>query len=204
MGRGFPVTNSTKQKLNTRSSTETELVSVDDCMPSVLWTRHFLEAQGCDVKENIVCQDNKSAILMEVNGKASSSKRTKHINIRHYFATDRINKKELSMEWCPTADMTGDHMTKPVQGKPFRQFRDEIMGVVAPRKPGKGKSKKEDGVVRTSAERTSSTKEKNTKNKCLAQCKQGMRARHHRSVLEKELPRKGKLRRVQGRTVKPV
>jgi hypothetical protein len=35
MGRGFPIVNSTKQKLNTRSSTETKIVGVNNCMPSV-------------------------------------------------------------------------------------------------------------------------------------------------------------------------
>lgn len=76
MGRGFPIASSTKQKLNTRSSTESELVSVDDCMPAICWTRYFMEAQGYQVNENIVYQDNQSAILLERNGKASSSKRT--------------------------------------------------------------------------------------------------------------------------------
>jgi hypothetical protein len=38
MGQGFPISASLKQKLNTRSSTETELVGVDDFMPSILWT----------------------------------------------------------------------------------------------------------------------------------------------------------------------
>ena len=46
MGRGFPITASTKQKLNTRNSTESELVGIDDVMPVVLWTRLFMEAQG--------------------------------------------------------------------------------------------------------------------------------------------------------------
>ncbi len=81
MGRGFPITASKKQKLNTRSSTESEVVGVDDFMPSVLWTRHFLDAQEYGVMENIIYQDNKSAILLEKNGKASSGKRTKHIYI---------------------------------------------------------------------------------------------------------------------------
>jgi hypothetical protein len=36
MGRGFPIVSSTKQKLNTRSSTESELVGVDDMMPSII------------------------------------------------------------------------------------------------------------------------------------------------------------------------
>jgi hypothetical protein len=81
-------------KSNTRSSTETEIVRIDDCMPSVPWTRCFVEApQGCGIQENISFQDNKSAILMKKNGKASSSKRTKHIDTRCHFVTDRINKK---------------------------------------------------------------------------------------------------------------
>jgi hypothetical protein len=33
-------------------------------------------------------------MLLEKNGKASSGKRTKHINIRYYFVTDRISKGE--------------------------------------------------------------------------------------------------------------
>lgn len=108
MGRGFPVVTSTKQKLNTKSSTECEIVGVDDCMPAVLWTRYFLLEQGYGVQENIVYQDNKSAILLEKNGTASSSRRTKHINIRYYFVTDRIRNGEMSVKWCPTDTMIGD------------------------------------------------------------------------------------------------
>jgi hypothetical protein len=132
LGRGFPIVNSTKHKLNTRSSTEAELVSVDDCMPMILWTRYFLLEQGYDINENILFQDNKSAMLLEKNGRASSSKRAKHINVRYYFVTDRIAKGELKMQWCPTTDMIADYMTKPLQGKLFRRFRDLIMGLASP------------------------------------------------------------------------
>ena len=82
MGRVFPIVSSTKQKLNTRSSTETEILSVYDCMPAVPWTTYWLEAQGYDVFENIVYQNNKIDILLENNGKASSSNRKNHINIK--------------------------------------------------------------------------------------------------------------------------
>jgi len=54
MGRGFPLVISTKQKLNTQSSTESELVDVDDMMPIVVWSWYFLMAQGYGVTQ-ITC-----------------------------------------------------------------------------------------------------------------------------------------------------
>jgi len=99
-----------------------------------------MEAQGYQVQDNILFQDNKSAILLEKNGKASSSKRTKHVNIRYFFITDRVNKGDVSLVWCPTGDMIGDFMTKPLQGALFRKFRDQIMGVVPAQDPGPGKA----------------------------------------------------------------
>ena len=54
-------------------------------MLQIIWTRNFLLAQGYDIKNNIVYQDNKSAILLETNGIGSSSKRTHHINIHCFF-----------------------------------------------------------------------------------------------------------------------
>jgi hypothetical protein len=140
LGRGFPIVSSTKQKLNTRSSTEAEIVGVDDFMPAVCWTRYFMMAQGYGVQDNILYQDNKSSILLEKNGKASSSKRTKHINIRYFFITDRVSKEEVSIVWCPTEDMILDYATKPLQGALFRKFRDQIMGVVPAQDPGLGKT----------------------------------------------------------------
>jgi len=142
LGRGFPIVGSTKQKLNTRSSTETEVVGVDDYMPAVCWTRYFMDGQGYEINDNVVFQDNKSSMLLEKNGKASSSKRTKHINIRYFFITDRISQGEVTVQWCPTGDMIGDYATKPLQGAQFRKFRDQIMGVVPAQDPGPGKPKK--------------------------------------------------------------
>jgi hypothetical protein len=60
---------SRKQKLNTRSSTESELVGANDISVVILWTKLFMEAQGYEITKNILYQDNKSAILLEINGK---------------------------------------------------------------------------------------------------------------------------------------
>ena len=74
MGQGSIYSKSTKQKINTRSSTEAELVGTIDAMSMILWTRLYLEAQGVEVSDNIVYQDNKSTMLLAKNGGQSSGK----------------------------------------------------------------------------------------------------------------------------------
>ena len=128
-GKGSVYSTSVRQKLTTKSSTEAELVGVDDVMPMVLWTRQFLEGQGYKIKDNIVYQDNQSAMLLEKNGQRSSTKRTRHLNIRYFFVTDRIQAKELTVEYCPTGDMWADVFTKPLQGAAFVKFRKLILNL---------------------------------------------------------------------------
>jgi KUP system potassium uptake protein len=123
---------STRQKINTKSSTEGELVAVNDVLPQVLWTKYFLEAQGYGVTDNVIYQDNQSAMLLENNGRASSSKRTRHLNIRYFFIHDRISAKEVRVEYCPTEEMVADFFSKPLQGSLFRKFRDFIMNISSP------------------------------------------------------------------------
>jgi hypothetical protein len=130
-GTGVPISVSRKQKLNTKSSTEAELVGVDDATTLILWTKLFLEAQGYNISRNVIHQDNKSAILLERNGKRSSSKRTRAINIRYFFVTDQLEKKNLEIRYLPTKHMIGDFFTKPLQGKQFTYFRNLILGKVS-------------------------------------------------------------------------
>ena len=139
MGRGFPILVSSKQKLNTKSLTKSELVGVDDMMPIMLWTCYFLLEQGYGISENLLLHNNKSLILLEQNGKALSGKRTRHINIRYFFITDQVNMKEISIKWCHTKDMVVDFMTKPMQVSHFRRLRHYITGKVRCVKPNDAK-----------------------------------------------------------------
>ena len=129
LGKGVICSDSTKQKVNTRSSTEAELIAVDDKISKVIWTKKFLEYQGFPVKLNIVYQDNESAIKLERNGKESSGKRTRHFDIRYFYVTDLISRKEVQVEYCPTDDMLADYMTKPTVGSKFNNFRSSIMNI---------------------------------------------------------------------------
>ncbi|MGL4352274.1 MAG: Ty1/Copia family ribonuclease HI, partial [Plesiomonas shigelloides] len=129
LGKGAVYGTSKAQKLVSRSSTEAELIGVYDVMPQIIWTRYFLDAQGYGIKDSIVHQDNKSAMLLEENGKLSSSKRTRHLNIRFFFVTDRIRANEMRVEHCPTGEMLSDYFTKPLQGVVFRKMRNAIMNL---------------------------------------------------------------------------
>jgi len=126
LGKGAVNTMSSKQKLNTRSSTEAELVGADDTITQAMWTKQFLEEQGYTCNTTMY-QDNTSAMLLEKNGTESSSKRTRHINIRYYYIKDCIDKKHLTIEYCPTDDMIGDFPSKPLQGSKFKKHRKAIM-----------------------------------------------------------------------------
>jgi hypothetical protein len=96
------MSSSRKQKINTRSSTESEVVGVNDAMPSILWSLYFLQEQGYGTTHAVVYQDNKSAILLETNGKWSSSKRTKHIKMKYFFVKDKVDDGEVKIEHLPT------------------------------------------------------------------------------------------------------
>jgi hypothetical protein len=63
-----------KMKCNTKSSTETELVLLVDKLSNIVWMQYFIECQGYNIDENVIFQDNMSALLLEKNGCVLSSK----------------------------------------------------------------------------------------------------------------------------------
>jgi hypothetical protein len=100
IGSGAAYSTSIRQKLNSKSSTEAELVAVDDVFGQVLWTQNFMEEQGYDIGPAKVYQDNQqSVMLLETKGLASSSKRTRHIQIRYYFVADKIKSGDVTLEY---------------------------------------------------------------------------------------------------------
>ena len=116
LGQGAIYCASTKQKINTGSTTHSEIVAVEDAMPRILWCRYFIEGQGYTVEDAYVYQDNQNAILLENNGAKSGGKGSRHIKIKYFFVTDKIKDKELKIIYCPTKEMIADFFTKPLQG----------------------------------------------------------------------------------------
>ena len=129
LGRGAAISISSGQKLNTSSSTWAEIVCVSDILPTTQWIRLFMLSQRLVVNRNVIYQDNDSSVLLEKNGKKSSSKRTRHINIRTFLVTDAIAREECEVEWISRDYMYADYLTKAQQGAEFTMMRDFIMGV---------------------------------------------------------------------------
>ena len=127
-GRGALMSKSCKQKLNMKSSTESELVDASDYLPCAIWGKKFLEAQGYALQENVFYQDNQSMIKFQKNGRASCGPNSRHIDIRYFFIKDRLGIENIDVQYCPTEEMLADFFTKPLQGSLFRKFREVIMG----------------------------------------------------------------------------
>ncbi len=127
-GIGVLLAMSAKQKLNVKSSTEAEVVGASDYLPNCIWTRMFMEAQGYKMKESTYYQDNMSAMKLEKNGKMSAGRNSRHIDIRYFFAKDRVDTEGIDIVYCPTEQMLADFFTKPLQGSLFRRLKAVLMG----------------------------------------------------------------------------
>jgi hypothetical protein len=69
--------------------------------------------QGYDMDPSLLYQDNMSAILLETNGRASSSKQTKHIKVKYFLIKDKVDREEITIENCPIEQIRMDINTKP-------------------------------------------------------------------------------------------
>jgi hypothetical protein len=126
-GHGATTSSSTKHKIPSKSSCKSEIIGLYDKVGDILWTCQFLEAQGYNIKTNIVYQDNMSTLSLVKNGYVSSSKRTKHIKAKYFFICHFHNTGELDLHYCPTEQMWADVLTKPLQGAKFCLMRAFLM-----------------------------------------------------------------------------
>ena len=126
LGCGPVYCKSTAQKINTKSSTEAELVSLSDMTGQVIWTRNFLLGQGYKVTPATIYQNNMSTIALVRNGKCNNS-RTRHMAIRYFFVADKVKDGEVAIEYLPTGHMIADILTKPLQGEQFVKLRNQLL-----------------------------------------------------------------------------
>ena len=117
-----------KTKLNTKSSTEVEVVVGSDYITNVIYIELFLKGQVIIFQSNEYNQDNQSAMKLISNGKRSCGPGSRYIDIRFVFMKNRFDTDNINVVYCPTSEILADFYTKPLQGTLFRRFRDVIIG----------------------------------------------------------------------------
>ena len=117
-----------KQKIVTKSSTEAELVALTDGCGHAIWMRNFLIHQGYTADPILIYQDNRGVIDL-MNGNLVPSQRTKHLNIRYFFAGGKIREGEIVLEHKATEDMVADILTKVLSGATFHKLVELIFGM---------------------------------------------------------------------------
>ena len=117
---------SAKQKLHTRSSTEAELVALDESILHLLWLRQLMDFIGYTQQPSYVYQDNKSTIMVCETGQSRNGK-LKHMAVRYYFIHGQIEQNVVQIKYCESSDMTADILTKPLSGDLFKKLRNKIL-----------------------------------------------------------------------------
>ena len=117
---------SCRQQIVTKSSTEAELVALSDSTNQLLHMRRFLSAQGHPQGPATIYQDNMSCMALQDKGR-STSKRTRHINIRYFWTKEQCDNGEITVLHRATELMgAANILTKPTQGAQFRNERYQL------------------------------------------------------------------------------
>ena len=104
---------STKQKTVTTSSTEAELLALSHAAKEVLWWRRLFEAIRLDPGHEMAVQcDNRQTIRLMTAEFPHLATKLKHVDIQHHWLRQEVSKKNIQIEWIPTAEMPADGLTK--------------------------------------------------------------------------------------------
>ena len=112
---------SKKQTSLAISTTEAEYVSAGKACQQALWMKQALVDYGIQLNGITILCDNKGAIDLSKNPVQHS--RTKHIEIRHHFLRDNVQKGNISIEKVSSEDNIADILTKPLKREPFNLLR---------------------------------------------------------------------------------
>ena len=79
---------------------------------------------GVKFDEILLLCDNESAVKIATN--AVQHSKTKHIDIRHHFLRDHVNKGDIKIDGIRTDDQLADIFTKPLDNNRFCKLRNEL------------------------------------------------------------------------------
>ncbi|GKA09416.1 hypothetical protein Tco_0688747 [Tanacetum coccineum] len=108
---------SKKQTALAISTTETEYVSAGKACQQALWMKQALIDYGIRLDDIPIMCDSKRAIDLSKNHVQHLC--TKHIEIRHHFFRDNVQKGNIFIEKVPSEENIADILTKPLKRESF-------------------------------------------------------------------------------------
>jgi len=112
---------SKKQHSVSLSTAEAEYVAVESCCSQILWIKQQL--LDYDLKLGCVPINCDNTIAIDLTKNPVLHSRTKHIEIRHHFLRDHVEKKDVIFEYVDTKDQLADIFKKPLPSVSFLKIR---------------------------------------------------------------------------------
>ena len=124
------------QGLTALSSTEAELIAVDEAAREAQYLHKLLQDFGINVSEHVpttVYQDNQSTIKL-IHSEHWNA-RTRHVALRYHHTGDLVRDRKIQIVYLPTDQMPADILTKPLPKEAFQRHRAVLLGLVTLRLP---------------------------------------------------------------------
>ncbi|XP_062088714.1 uncharacterized mitochondrial protein AtMg00810-like [Humulus lupulus] len=116
---------SSKEKVVSRSSTESEYRALANGASEVSWLETLLAELGFPVSNPSVLHcDNISTLHLASNPVLHA--RTKHVEIDCHFVRERVNRGSLRLVFTPSSDQLADCLTKPLVASRFHDLRTKL------------------------------------------------------------------------------
>ncbi|KAK4340799.1 hypothetical protein RND71_039300 [Anisodus tanguticus] len=113
-----------KQNCVSLSTAESEYVAAGSCCSQLIWLRHMLDDYDFSSNILVLYCDNLSAINISKNLVQHS--RTKHIDIRHHFLRDLVEKQLAQIEHVDTLHQLADIFTKALDHERFSSLKKSL------------------------------------------------------------------------------
>eukprot|EP00873_Tetraselmis_striata_P036325 jgi/Tetstr1/456589/TSEL_004123.t1 len=109
------------------STAEAEYMALCAAVCEALFLRELLRELCCAQSEaTVIFEDNQSCIALTRNPMTHG--RSKHIAIKYHFTREKVLSGEVAIEYCPTAQMVADALTKALGRLKHAEFAMQMLG----------------------------------------------------------------------------
>jgi len=118
---------SKKQATVALSTAEAEYMAMSAAVQEVKWVHALLVELGCSVPLPIpLYTDNRAAVSISSNESVPHT-RTKHIDVRHHYVRELVQRNWLVVRWIRSEDQLADVFTKGLDKNTFKTLTQHII-----------------------------------------------------------------------------